>query len=216
MTQQQQTDILEFANDIANYGEYREPIDISSNALLRAILGGHTAVPNFLLTSNQPSNIWNLYEALEKATVKGLHIVADQVCEAFLDCNCGSKMEDVFVFLAGKGYVNALKYSYDRGYDNPDLFDHGLSGSTMIGDAVVRAARSGHINAVEFLLNTRRVSSNAFDKSFEVAAEFGRNMVVAFLHKKKHASSQTLLKKQGTLPFPSSCTRSSRFLLNLW
>jgi hypothetical protein len=168
-------DIVAFAADFAD-GDNGD--ETSINSLLCAIYYHHEAAATFLV--NRYYRDWRLEEALEKAIIHGLTAVADCIYEAMLKEDCRASLEDAFFYMAGSSLSNALTYLYRRGQDD----------SNLVGYALSSAARSGGIDMLTLLLDTGKVSTDAFDVAFWNAACRGRIEIVTFLSSNILASAR--------------------------
>ncbi|KAG6578091.1 uncharacterized protein IUM83_10457 [Phytophthora cinnamomi] len=151
----------------------------SSTALARAISGGQTAVVEYLLGLEEFT--WDLQKAFVAAVGVKDNSLADRMYELFVQT---SKKEELFIELACGGYLDAVKYLYETGHNDSD----------MIGEAFVGATQWRGNDALEFLLSTGRVSSEAFDRGFEkaVVSSWDGVNVVPFLLEKKRASAKSI------------------------
>lgn len=83
-----------------------------------------------------------------------------------------------------KGSVNAVKYLFNHGHNQPGL----------VSQAFETAASYGHPDTVEFLFGTGLVSSDVFDRALEMSTRMGMFGIAVrvFLCSKKCAPSQSI------------------------
>lgn len=100
--------------------------------------------------------------------------------------------ENLFVEMAGDGFVIAVKYMYD--HDHKD--------ANLVQDVFANATLTRRTEVLEFLLGTGRVSLESFNTAFETAASSGSFSFVMFLYEKHFASLQGIYRafeKAGSL-----------------
>ncbi|KAG2805526.1 hypothetical protein PC111_g17766 [Phytophthora cactorum] len=109
--------------------------------------------------------------------------LVQKIYELYPQSNRG---EYLFVKLAEFRSKNAVEFLYRNGHND----------TLLVIKAFVEAARFGNTVVVEFLLDTKRIVSDIFDKAFEYAASSGyRNSPTAiFLYYKKLASKNSFIR----------------------
>ncbi|EGZ25631.1 hypothetical protein PHYSODRAFT_326621 [Phytophthora sojae] len=147
--------VVHYAKEESNKNVLR-----GSHALARAISGGQAAVVEYLLGVDEFT--WELQAAFVAAVGARDRFLADRIYQLYVQ---SSTKERLFVSLAAVGQLYALKYLYEAGHNGPEL----------VGAAFVQASEtltnSMETDMLEFLLDTGRVSPDAFDKGLEVAVE---------------------------------------------
>ncbi|KAG6952136.1 hypothetical protein JG688_00013409 [Phytophthora aleatoria] len=107
--------------------------------------------------------------------------LVQKIYELYPQSNRG---EDLFVKLAEFRSKNAVEFLYRNGHND----------TLLVIKTFVEAARFGNTVVVEFLLDTKRIVSDIFDKAFEYAASGYRNSPTAiFLYHKKLASKNSVI-----------------------
>jgi hypothetical protein len=157
-------DLVAFAADIADGENGVDARESSSMALLRAISGNHAATATFLV--NRYYRDWGLERALEKALERGLSGVVDCIHDALLKEDYITSSREAFVDMAGDSLENALLY--------------------------LSAAKSAGIGMLTLLLDTGKVSAEAFDAAFWYAARGRRIVIVSFLSRHELASARSI------------------------
>ncbi|KAK1941401.1 putative ankyrin repeat protein [Phytophthora citrophthora] len=152
------------------------------DTLAKAIVAGHIDVAEFLV--NQSTISLNLKNAFIVALDKGQEPLAERIRERYPKCMQG---QNLFMNVAHSGDLNAVKYLYTHGCNDPDL----------VGRAFTTAASEAQDNVVEFLAGTGCVSSKAFEKAFKTACSKynlhpGCFDTVTFLYKLNKVSLQCI------------------------
>ncbi|KAG1713257.1 hypothetical protein DVH05_000977 [Phytophthora capsici] len=123
------------------------------DTLPEAMMAGHFHVAAFLLDLG--GIIWNLAKAFVVALDKGQKLLAERIQELY-------GQPDLFVDLGLEGDVNAMEY----------IYEDGCKDSELVRLALANAASEAHIEVVKFLLESGRVTSEAFEEAF-IEACFG-------------------------------------------
>ncbi|KAG1713260.1 hypothetical protein DVH05_000980 [Phytophthora capsici] len=123
------------------------------DTLPEAMVAGHFHVAAFLLDLGDI--IWNLSKAFVVAVDKGQKLLAERIQELY-------GQPDLFIDLGLEGDVNAMEYIYKDGCKDSELVELALA----------NAASEAHIEVVQFLLESGRVTSEVFDEAF-IQACFG-------------------------------------------
>ncbi|KAE9097888.1 hypothetical protein PF010_g15778 [Phytophthora fragariae] len=174
-------DMLHVATEIVDTLFGGTEKDQRAGVLLQAILTGQTAAATYLI--NRYYREWSLADALEFALVCDLSAVADCMYEAVaVKEGYRESVEDFYVYLTDDGHLEALKYMYNRGLDN----------SKLVGNAFVSAGRSNEVQAMKMLLDTDKVSDQAFKDAFWYASRNGKKEAVVFLCASKRVSAEAI------------------------
>ncbi|KAG7376003.1 hypothetical protein PHYPSEUDO_014689 [Phytophthora pseudosyringae] len=152
-----------------------------TDALSRAIYGGHTEVWRFLLDHTEFD--WKLYEAFEVSLAKERQEAAKLIYHVYPQCHNGHSM---FVALASNGFTDAVKYLYQTEQITVCVVD----------EAFTSAVNADRADVVHFLLDTGRVTLEMFHKSFEdvVGSPTNRTDTLKILCSKRLASPQAINK----------------------
>ncbi|EGZ18598.1 hypothetical protein PHYSODRAFT_332347 [Phytophthora sojae] len=143
-----------------------------SKAVSLAIAGGYVDVVVYLL--RYP---WNVASAFMEAVRKQQHVIAEKIYQVFPFYFEG---KNLFVEMAGDGFLIAVQYLYERGHNDENL----------VQDAFLKAATgmTRRTEVMEFLIGTGRVLEEVFDTAFEAVATSGSVSTVTFLYEQQFAS----------------------------
>ncbi|KAJ8525651.1 hypothetical protein ON010_g15463 [Phytophthora cinnamomi] len=167
-------DLLKLATQIVDsvFGS-REKGDRVS-VLRRAIVAGQTAAATYLV--NRYYREWSFEEALEIALGYNLSAVAECIYAVVAE---KEGYHEFFVRLAGFGHIKALKFLYNRGIDSPEF----------VSNAFVSA---GSVRVLSMLLNTDKVSDQAFKRAFWYASRNRRTETALFFCASKRVSAEAI------------------------
>ncbi|EGZ18562.1 hypothetical protein PHYSODRAFT_301166 [Phytophthora sojae] len=169
-------DIVELAAESVSDDD-NLPASERSEALSSANSGGHAAVVEFLVECEQFQ--WCVLGAFDQAVSENQQEIARVIYDVYPRCNKGA---DLFVDLAGAGYLEAVTY----------LYDNGFCSSGSIGDAFVSTICSTRITVANFLVGTDSVSATAFNMAFKKAVLGGRIKSTEFLFSTGRVPPQTV------------------------
>ncbi|KAF4036014.1 Ankyrin repeats (3 copies) [Phytophthora infestans] len=139
-----------------NYWHWYDPTH-DSTALTQASANGHVSVVKFLLEDQE--NAWDIAKPFAAAATQGKQQVANMLYEAY-----SLRYGDLFVKMSTNGSLEGVKF----------LYVHRTIQTAQLYDAFLATVKLEHIDVVEFLLSTGKISPRLFDEGFQMAARLGK------------------------------------------